>query len=359
MQKEPDKEPFSVETIEPVDPWEDNNLVEEPCFTEEELASVLNSFDAEGETPDILKYPSGDILPELDVADLNEGQDSLLLPAEQLSSIFGPPRDNDGEDDESDSDKSRSAQSHLGPETDGVLQQPIQALDRGSHNNTEDLDLLDGLKNLNLEWQPEDDDIPFFMYCQSCTPTSVSSTAIEEHDTIVDPDSSANFRRYDKDRPKLPEKEFDTLLQLPIFGFEEEGQSYLTEKEMDDLFTTDGESHQSHTQQYEEPQMLRASDQERNDPSLEPFNVTRRPEAMSAANDILSSFVTNACGLKNERSCLGHKETIFGVSFSECGKYFATASQDSTVRIWNVATNASLATLEEHSKDYECLRVAW
>lgn len=39
------------------------------------------------------------------------------------------------------------------------------------------------------------------------------------------------------------------------------------------------------------------------------------------------------------------------------GKYFATASQDSTVRIW--LDLSCLATLEGHSTKYECLRVKW
>ena len=79
-------------------------------------------------------------------------------------------------------------------------------------------------------------------------------------------------------------------------------------------------------------------------------------------NDSLSSErISNSkdSSASNERSCFGHKETIFGVAFSDCGKYCATASQDSTIRIWNVDTNRLLATLTDHSKDYECLRVAW
>jgi ribosomal protein L12E/L44/L45/RPP1/RPP2 len=61
----------------------------------------------------------------------------------------------------------------------------------------------------------------------------------------------------------------------------------------------------------------------------------------------------------NQRACIGHKETIFGLSFSDCGNFLATASQDSTVRIWDAKTNALLSTLEGHNIEYECLRVAW
>ena len=61
----------------------------------------------------------------------------------------------------------------------------------------------------------------------------------------------------------------------------------------------------------------------------------------------------------SERLCFGHRETIFCVAFSPCANFCATASQDSTIAIWDVATNALITKLEGHSKDYECLRVAW
>ncbi|KAL3778814.1 hypothetical protein HJC23_009847 [Cyclotella cryptica] len=64
---------------------------------------------------------------------------------------------------------------------------------------------------------------------------------------------------------------------------------------------------------------------------------------------------------RNERICLGgHRETIFGISFSPDGKYLATASQDSTIRIWESRSNRLVETLSEGMDvNYECLRVAW
>ncbi len=64
---------------------------------------------------------------------------------------------------------------------------------------------------------------------------------------------------------------------------------------------------------------------------------------------------------KNERICMGgHKEVVFGLSFSPDGKYMATASQDSTIRVWDVASHRLKATLSEGNNiKFECLRVAW
>jgi WD40 repeat protein len=84
--------------------------------------------------------------------------------------------------------------------------------------------------------------------------------------------------------------------------------------------------------------------------------------ASRAAEPLLEAFGVNVATSKpkaTERSCFGHKETIFGVAFSECGMFCATASQDSTINVWDVDKNVLLTSLKEHSKAFECLRVAW
>ena len=90
-------------------------------------------------------------------------------------------------------------------------------------------------------------------------------------------------------------------------------------------------------------------------------HASKNSAAFNASLPYVSSFLArgkrNEC--PNERTCIGHKGKIFGLAFSPCGTYLATASEDSSVIIWDAATHRCLETLTGHSRDYECLRVAW
>lgn len=105
------------------------------------------------------------------------------------------------------------------------------------------------------------------------------------------------------------------------------------------------------------------------------MQLSLRPEARRAAQPFAVAFGTSVTMVENagvehnnpkiiasrlpQRECLGHKERILGCEFSLCGKFLATASQDSTVRLWSTATHRQLTVLEGHSTEHECLRVAW
>jgi WD40 repeat protein len=83
------------------------------------------------------------------------------------------------------------------------------------------------------------------------------------------------------------------------------------------------------------------------------------PYTVSFASGIHQPISEGKQQRPNERVCLGHKEVIFGLEFSPCGNYMATASQDSTIRIWDVHHHRLLQALTAHDTAYECLRVAW
>ena len=152
-----------------------------------------------------------------------------------------------------------------------------------------------------------------------------------------------------------PGREDPLSIQLSQYqGLSEDEQLQLSLQKMGDTnHILDGEEEYSEQEQvYEE--------------SFQTYIVSRRREAVAEAITFTRAFGT---GLyqpppenvtpPNERVCFGHKETIYCVYFSECGKYLATASQDSTVCIWDATKNALLSTLTGHSKDHECLRVTW
>jgi WD40 repeat protein len=94
-------------------------------------------------------------------------------------------------------------------------------------------------------------------------------------------------------------------------------------------------------------------------PWMEAFGVTLEENGDSNHNSSLTSNGPPAPTKDTLKACIGHKETIFGVSFSQDGKFVATASQDATINIWETATQKLLASLKGHNTAYECLRVCW
>ena len=93
------------------------------------------------------------------------------------------------------------------------------------------------------------------------------------------------------------------------------------------------------------------------------FGVDLRHEigliAAADDDDCKPRVGNSSSGRSAEKTCMGHKETIYGVTFSPDGKWLATASQDSSIAIWEVDTHRLVTMLQGHSKAYECLRVDW
>mmetsp|Transcript_11025 Transcript_11025/g.23915 ORF Transcript_11025/g.23915 Transcript_11025/m.23915 type:complete len:508 (+) Transcript_11025:152-1675(+) len=91
------------------------------------------------------------------------------------------------------------------------------------------------------------------------------------------------------------------------------------------------------------------------------------PNPYSATNNNTNDNASSSSSKKkssrpqNERLCMGgHRETIFGLSLSSDGKYMASASQDSSICIWDVNSHRLVAKLTEGiDEKFECLRVAW
>jgi WD40 repeat protein len=56
-----------------------------------------------------------------------------------------------------------------------------------------------------------------------------------------------------------------------------------------------------------------------------------------------------SCTGKEVRTLNGHTEPVFGVTFSPDGRWLASASNDKTVKIWNVQTGKAVKTLTGHT----------
>ena len=93
-------------------------------------------------------------------------------------------------------------------------------------------------------------------------------------------------------------------------------------------------------------------------------HASMRVGAIMASMPFTAAFEqdTQSRGIRdtlNERSFIGHKETIYGCHLSKCGRYMATVGVDSTIRVWNVKKNKLISTLTDHDPKFEVLRVAW
>ena len=301
--------------------------------TDEDFVAALLSIDDDG-----LNNPGGGLiegddtevlLPDIDVG-FEEDVNDFLDP-DQLGSVF--------------EDIGYSGTNEvLGGITNGQLDQGVviegnnvemggTALESTVDNtNIVDVDhdteqLYQDLKTLSLEQaQANDGEVPLFesepIETEPFEPLNQTLPPITEDETLLEEDIRVGQSSNSK------EDNLDELLKLSSLNLEEN----------DDFVPEIG------SRTVDDPQDPRG---------LHSLN----PDIAQSASPFLDAF--GATGKPKVRSCLGHRETIFGVTFSDCGKFCATASQDSTIHVWDVETNTLLASLNEHSKDYECLRVDW
>lgn len=265
-------------------------------------------------------------LPDIE---LDFGDDNFLIEPDQLEDIFADDQEQDWEDDD-----------YLGGPIHLVDDLNTQAV---IDQDTEDL--YKDLANLSLQvgggdtdkTMAENDDgndgLSPYLFCQPCTPNSEA----------LDPLSSVLASISEEE----PLADLDGNRQSYLVAAAQEMQAVLEQDPgaIDLLQLDDNDEVLQETKEYT---TLRPEVQEASIPFIDAFGLVDQSEQNS---DLEAK--------SKERACYTHRETIYGVTFSPCGKFCASASQDSTICIWNVKTNALLTQFKDHSKAYECLRVAW
>jgi WD40 repeat protein len=342
LQSSEDNESF--EDYDYLNPLSDGDQAIDDTFTDEELIATLNYLELPDEVGTLdTDFPSeSEELPEIET-DFDFYEDTLLEPIQDLDHVF------DYCDTASDTSSPQPATS---PTEEDIADAKVKANDNAALQLLEQLGSLqldfqaqDG--NLQLDFQAEDadehieDGLPPYLYCQPCQPEPPFADSQDDNPTL---------RHALKEEP-LSDQDLDALLRLSVMSLE----SQLDDQ--DDLVQSGLGSHAATAPAVEELQSQRTT--------------SSRPAALTAAKQYTEAFDVELYNANNsatskqvvaakmERTCIGHKERIMGLDVSECGRFLATASQDSTIRIWDTIKNALLSTLQEHRTDFECLRVAW
>lgn len=338
----------------------------------DDSAKDNNNIQEDEQSPKVrLEDISSSPLPDLE---LDFGGDTFLIDPDQLENVFDPqlageqPISNDFEED---------SFGDIGPE----LAQLIDDLDPTIFGDQDTEDLYKELASLSLgptsaETTPATDistpttestrsippppissaldrqslvndyltmenshELPPYMVCQPCDPSSLATISEDELRTLgpaTNPDSNYLVQASHELEALMQE---DPAAASALLGLDED-ELFMQTKAIPSV-----------------QEVLRQA----TDPFVKAFGLI--PNADDKDSEKNKDTTKKAAEPKAaERACYGHRETIFGVTFSECGRFCATASQDSTIGIWEVATNRLLARIGDqghHSKMYECLRVAW
>jgi len=209
----------------------------------------------------------------------------------------------------------------------------------------------DNTNNTNNDQQhPQDLPLPVLgqsIYCLPCTPGA------EDFPFGLGGEIHSDLSALDQLRQEA-ELDFD---QEGTFG-QEELQNLLQHVMQEEAKANNGDGNQVALNDVPLSERVADNDQDQEQEQSQEqaqlqYQVSDRKEALDRAEPLINAFYKHG-----ERQCFGHKDKIFGIAMSPCGNYFATASQDSTICIWDVEANRLLSHLEG-SKDHECLRVAW
>ena len=297
-------------------------------------------------------------LPQIE---LDFGDENFLIDSVRLEDIFVDP------EGESDYSIDRNIPLATGTVTQADIDQSTEDL----YRDLMKMSLQAGLRGEGVEMDDEEDgdDFPAYpLFCLPCTPHD-EDDVFGQFSSMLGPVEDEVFQA-NADPKQVVEngREFAALLeQYP--GFEHLLQPDDDVESMQQVASGPG-LHEDALESADPGFQEAALDSP--DPGLWHEDlVSADPsswhEALASAEPFITAFGLvdqsesnpNVKPPSKERACYAHRETIFGVTFSECGKFCATASQDSTVCIWDVKTNSLLTQLKGHSKAFECLRVAW
>lgn len=358
--------------LEPEDDW----------FTQDELAAALRGLDP---SQDLLCPPDSswqsdeasdeDLpdqdqeLPEIDILDLAYDGDFLASNGGEFSldkSLFEPLQDLDYGFDHGSIDSPRNchtSEESLIPTSDvGApdcnksnaieLLEQLESLTLDYHQDTEREENFEEIDNNEISLEQE---LPPWLFCQPCNSNSSDLEALE-------PLLTASTENY-VERNRYDEQALDSLLDLRGLTLEDYSEYCLPQGDLEQLDTEEPTrkmlpSLSDNATSVTTGVDIRPDVQRLAQPILQTFDAIYESEPSKAETTGTVAKQSTAKPPRSERLCLGHKERILGLDLSPCGQYLATASQDSTVRVWSTDTNQLLATVP-HNSAYECLRVVW
>jgi WD40 repeat protein len=220
--------------------------------------------------------------------------------------------------------------------------------------------VMDSYYDTKQKDDKDDDGLPSYLYCQPCSsPTEDTSGDDDEADLLFQTTAFATENTSDKDG--LPPHLYCQPCSSPDNNNDNNNWNFWQPDDafLEEYYSSSAAASPVHkalrSANHEAP--IRPAAQKALQRLVEAFGGDTTPATTTTTTILDTTAPPNP--KRAGRACLGHTERILGVDVSECGTFMATASQDSTVRIWNVATNALLHTLQDHLSQHECLRVAW